>query len=173
MENQMTELSIPVPPVPILERAVGYRNEHAAHYLALWWEPCGDEVMVSDGYITFTGHWPGYLAYIQHPVVAPALANYNLGSSEEPATHRLLIDLESRQAYIVIGVEGERILASQWERQSRSQPATLFIEDLEALLRGWAETEQEEIPMEEIMRRIEEDQKAVETLRAWMDAQIP
>ena len=58
MENTLTVLAIPVPPEPILEQAVGYRNDRNAHYLALWWEPCGDEAMVSDGFITFTGHWP-------------------------------------------------------------------------------------------------------------------
>ena len=173
MQNQMTRLPIPVPLAPILERAVGYRNQREAHYLALWWEPCGDEVMVSDGYVTFTGHWPGYLAYVQHRLVAPALVNYNLGSSEDPATHRILIDLESRQAYIVLGAEGERILASQWEHHPQTPPALLFMEDLEALLREWTESKQAEITMEEVMCRMEEDQKAVETLRTWMDAQIP
>ena len=55
MQNQMTVLPIPVPPAPILEQAVGYQNDRHARFLALWWEPCGDEVMVSDGFVTFTG----------------------------------------------------------------------------------------------------------------------
>ena len=173
MEYQMTRLHIPVPPVSILERAVGYQNQRNARYLALWWEPCGDEAMVSDGYITFTGHWPGYLVFVQHSLIAPALANYNLGSSEDFATHRLLIDLESRQAYIVLQAEAERILAAQWDHQLRNPPATLFMEDLEALLREWTEIRQEDLTMEDVMRRMEEDQKAVETLRSWMDAQLP
>ena len=173
MDFQMTRLCIPVPPTPILERAVGYQNQHNAHFLALWWEPCGDEVMVSDGIVSFTGHWPGYLTYVQHSLIAPALINYNLGSSEGFATHRLLIDLDSRQAFVVLAAEAERILSSQWERQPRNPPVTLFMEDLEPLLREWAKSLQAEVSMEQVLSRMAEDQKAVDTLRVWLDAQIP
>ena len=173
MDFQMSRLRIPVPPASILERAVGYQNQKNARYLALWWEPCGDEVMVSDGIVSFTGHWPGYLAYVQHPLVAPALVNYNLGSSEDFATHRLLIDLDTRQAFVVLVAEAERILSLQWEQQPRNPPVTLFMEDLEPLLREWAKSLQAEVSMEEVLSRMAEDQKAVDTLRAWLDAQIP
>ena len=173
MDFQVTRLRIPVPPVSILERAVGYQNQRNARYLALWWEPCGDEVMVSDGIVSFTGHWPGYLAYVQHPLVAPALINYNLGSSEDFATHRLLIDLDTRQAFVFLTAECGRILASQWEQQPRNPPVTIFMEDLEPLLREWAKSLRVEVSMEEVMSHMAEDQKAVDTLRAWMDAQIP
>ncbi|HMN13796.1 MAG TPA: hypothetical protein PKD55_15900, partial [Bellilinea sp.] len=47
-------LSIPVPPAPLLEQAVGYPRGEGARYLALLWEACGDEGMVSDRYISFT-----------------------------------------------------------------------------------------------------------------------
>lgn len=173
MDFQMIRLCIPVPPASILESAVGYQNHKNAHYLALWWEPCGDEVMVSDGIVTFTGHWPGYLAYVQHALVAPALFKYNLGSSEDFATHRLLIDLDTRQASVVLVAECERILSSQWEQQPGNPPVTLFMEDLEPLLREWAKSLQAEVSMEEVLSRMTEDQKAVDTLRAWLDAQIP
>jgi len=172
MDFQMSRLCIPIPPASILERAVGYQNQHNAHYLALWWEPCGDEVMVSDGIVSFTGHWPGYLAYVQHPLVAPALVTYNLGLSEDFATHRLLIDLDTRQAYVVLTAEAERILSSQWECQPRNPPVTLFMEDLEPLLSEWARSLQADVSMKAVMSRMAEDQKAVDTLRAWMDAQI-
>ena len=172
MDFQMSRLRIPVPPASILERAVGYQNQKNARYLALWWEPCGDEVMVSDGIVSFTGHWPGYLAYVQHPLVAPALNHYNLGSSEDFAMHRLLIDLDKRQAFVVLAAECERILSSQWEQQPRNPPVTLFMEDLEPLLREWARSLQADVSMEAVMSRMAEDQKAVDILRAWMDAQI-
>jgi hypothetical protein len=171
MQTEITCLCVPVPPAHILERAIGYQNQRNARYLTLWWEPCGDEAMVSDGYITFTGNWSGYLAYIQHPLVAPELVNYNLGSSEEFATHRLLIDLEGRHVYLVSAAEGERILTTQWASQTRTPPVTVFMEDLESLLQGWVETRHETISMQEIFRQIQEDQHAVEALRAWMDAQ--
>ena len=93
LNDHFLPLSIPVPPAPILERAVGYQNERNARYLALWWEPCGDEVMVADGYVSFTGHWSGYLAFIQHRRIYPLLVGLNLGSSEEAADYHLVIDL--------------------------------------------------------------------------------
>jgi hypothetical protein len=61
MNPKLNPMDIPVPPAPILERAVGYQNNRDARYLALWWELAGDEAMVSDGLVTFTGHWAGYL----------------------------------------------------------------------------------------------------------------
>ena len=79
----MTRLKIPVPPAPILEQAVGYRNARDARFLALWWEPCGDEAMVSDGFETFTGNWRGYQAYVLHKSVISQLKAYNLGSSDD------------------------------------------------------------------------------------------
>ncbi len=173
MDFQMARLCIPVPPASILERAVGYQNQKNARYLALWWEPCGDEVMVSDGMVSFTGHWPGYLAYVQHPLVAPVLANYNLGSSEDFATHRLMINLDTRQAYVALAAKADRILSLQWEQQPRNSPVTLFMEDLEPVLREWARSLQADVSMEAVMSRMAEDQKAVDTLRAWMDAQVP
>ena len=66
MKNQRPPLNIPVPPEPILEQAVGFQNDRNVRYLALWWEPAGDEAMLSDGFVTFTGHWPGYMAFIHH-----------------------------------------------------------------------------------------------------------
>lgn len=172
MDFQRSRLCIPVPAASILECAVGYQNQKNARYLSLSWEPCGDEVMVSDGIVSFTGHWPGYLTYVQHSLIAPALVNYNLGSSEDFPTHRLLIDLDMRQAFVVLAAEAEQILSSQWEQQPRNLPVTLFMEDLEPLLREWARNLQAEVSMQEVLSWMAEDQKAVDTLRAWMDAQI-
>jgi hypothetical protein len=172
MEKQLTQLNIPVPPAPILEQAVGYRNERHARFLALWWEPCGDEAMVSDGFITFTGHWPGYLAYVQHRSVYAHLAAYNLGSSEEPAEFRLVIDLQDRQAFIAPGKEAERLLISQWQRGPvMEKPFSFSSEDLEKWVEGFIG--QHPIPsMEELMRRMDEDKNWVATLQRWLDDQI-
>ena len=91
---------IPLPvPVPWeLESALGYPL--GRRYLAVWWEPAGDGAVWDDGVVSTDAEWEAFLAYVQHPVVAPALAPYNLGSSDTPAVHRLLLDLEERRAYI-------------------------------------------------------------------------
>ncbi len=111
MIPEMIHLAIPVPPAPVLERAVGYQNIRNARFLALWWEPAGDEAMVSDGFATFTGDWPGYLAYVQHKAVYQHLVSYNLGSSDEPAEYHLVINLLERKAYMARSRDAEMVLA--------------------------------------------------------------
>jgi hypothetical protein len=96
-------IPLPIPVPPSLAGALGYGGE--AQYLAIWWEAAGweaagDEPMWSDGRTTTNGWWQGFLAYVQHPRVEPYLEPYDLGSSEEPAAHYLLLDLVERQAYI-------------------------------------------------------------------------
>jgi hypothetical protein len=171
MEKQMTQLNIPVPPVPILEQAVGYRNERHARFLALWWEPCGDEAMVSDGFVTFTGHWPGYLAYVQHRAVHPQLAAYNLGSSEDPAKFRLVIELEERLAFIAPCKEAERLLFSQWGT-SQEKPVTISSEEMEKWLADLSEQLSHFPSMDELLSQMAEDQKHVAILRQWLDEQV-
>ena len=171
MEKQLTQLNIPVPPAPILEQTVGYRNYRNARFLALWWEPCGDEAMVSDGLVTFTGLWPGYLAYVQHRSVHFQLAAYNLGSSEDPAEYRLVIDLENRQAFIAPCKEAEGLLTSQWGT-SREKPVAISSEEMEKWLADLSEQLSHFPSMDELLSQMAEDQKHVATLQHWLDEQI-
>lgn len=165
-------LSIPVPPVPLLEQAVGYRRGEEARYLALWWEPCGDEVMVSDGYISFTGHWPGYLAYVQHRTIYPHLIGFNLGSSECEADCRLVIDRIDQAAYILPSSQASRLLASQWEGENQpAVPQVLSLDDLEAVIKRIAEQWQPP-SNQDVMTRMSEDRAAVQALCAWLDNSI-
>jgi len=173
MENQMIQLNIPVPPAPLLEQAVGYRNCRNARYLALWWEPCGDEAMVSDGLVTFTCLWPGYLAFVQHDTVHPHLADYNLGSSECPANFHLVIDLAERRAFISPCRQADRLLATQWQKAAEQEkPLTLSSEEMEQ----WMENLEQQLShfpsMDELMSQIAEDQKCVVALEQWLDSQI-
>ena len=136
MNKRIAVATIPVPPSPVLEQAVGYENNKGARYLALWWEPGGDEAMVSDGYITFTGHWPGYLAYVHHPSVYPYLVTYNLGSSDDLAEYRLVIDLQERQAFVRPSQEAVNLLASQWETATEHlESVSLSSKDLDDLIK--------------------------------------
>ncbi len=165
----LVSLPIPVPPAPLLERAVGYQREQEAHFLALWWEPCGDEVMVSDGIVSFTGHWPGYLTYVQHPRIYPHLAAYNLGSSECEAEYRLVIDRQDRAAYILPSKQAGRLLSTQWEREETpAVPQILTLEDLEAVIKKIVE-DWRPPSNEDVMTRMKEDHAAVQALRDWLD----
>jgi hypothetical protein len=163
-------LPIPVPPAPLLEQAVGYQQGEAARYLALWWEPCGDEVIVSDGYISFTGHWPGYLAYVQHRHIYPHLIGFNLGSSECEADCQLVIDRLDRTAYILPSEQAIRLLASQWEGANQPAiPQVLSLDDLEAVIQRIVE--QWQTPSnQDVITRMSEDRTAVQALCDWLNS---
>ena len=180
MENQMFQLNIPVPPAPLLEQAVGYQNYRNARFLALWWEPCGDEVMVSDGLVTFTGLWSGYLAYVHHSAVHPHLAAYNLGSSDCPADHHLVIDLMQRRAFIYPREEADNLLMSQWQKEVVGDCPPVEQENIICLspqnLEKWVADMGQQLTqfpsMGELMSQIAEDEKCVASLEQWLDEQV-
>lgn len=180
MKMQMTPIDIPVPPAPLLEQAVGYRNYRKAHYLALWWDPCGDEAMVSDGLLTFTGLWSGYLAFVQHGAVHLHLAAYNLGSSENSADFHLVIDLDERRAFISPSKEADHLLATQWQRATdgvcplSAQEVSLSLSstDMEKWLEGLEQQLLHFPSMAELLSQIAEDEKCVAALEQWLDDQI-
>lgn len=95
-EYGLTKLPAAAPPV--LPEVLGYEGE--ARYIAGYWMPGGDEVIVDDGMLSFTGEWLAWLVYIGHPSVNRVLSAYNLGSSDEEAEHWLLIDRTEHKAYI-------------------------------------------------------------------------
>jgi hypothetical protein len=101
-------IPLPIPVPPSLAGALGYGGEE--QFLALWWETAADEAMWSDGRTTTNAWRHGFLAYIQHPRVKSYLAPYDLGSSEEPAVHYLLLDLVDHQAYIGTASQVTRFL---------------------------------------------------------------
>jgi hypothetical protein len=150
---------------------VGYENNRNARYLALWWEPAGDEAMVSDGFVTFTGHWAGYLAFIHHKTIYHHLVIYNLGSSDDPADYRLVIDLQERMAYIAKSDDAETVVAGQWEIiPNQAGQVLLSSDDFENLLQNLTEQMQFIPSMEEVRQRMERDHQAVERLLRWLDS---
>lgn len=172
MEKQMIRLDIPVPPAPILEQAVGYPNTRNACYLALWWEPCGDEVILSDGLLSYTGLCWGYLAFVQHPLVQPHLAGINLGSSECSAEFHLIIDLIERQVFIASRQEANRLLAAQWEKGGCQETRlSLSPEDLQQ----WVENLEHQLlrfpGRDELMAQMAEDEQHIAVLEKWLDEQ--
>jgi hypothetical protein len=89
------------------EQAMATRRPR--RWVALWWEPAGDELAFGDGIASGAGqlnHWP-YLDYL-HPRGAglgpiPAWLvehEIDLGSSEAPATHALVLDRDTGHARV-------------------------------------------------------------------------
>jgi len=78
----------------MLEEALGYTG--ASRWVAFSWEPFGDEMMYHDGTVSADGSWHAWLTFVRHRRIAPVLAPYHFGNSEEEARHWLLLDRETR-----------------------------------------------------------------------------
>jgi hypothetical protein len=117
-------LAVPVP--PMLEEAMGYTpfGRDEARFVTFFWSPFGDEAYFDDGWTSGTGDWQGFLAYVEHLAVWPALGanRFQLGSSEEVNTHRLLLDRLERKLYLVEDRAACLALSRQWPKSF--QPET-------------------------------------------------
>jgi hypothetical protein len=130
--------------------------------------------MVSDGLVTFTGLWPGYLAYVRHKMVHPHLTGFNLGSSENPADYHLIIDLVERRAFVAPCKVADRFQATQRNQGVKlEKPVSLSSEEIEK----WVEESEQQLLhfpcMDELMAQIAEDEKLVAALEHWLDDQTP
>ena len=128
--------------------------------------------MVSDGLVTFTGLWPGYLAYVQHKSIRTLLTGVNLGSSENPADYHLIIDLVERRAFVAPCKVADRFQATQWKQGVKQEkPLSLSSEEMEE----WVEQLEQQLlhfpSMDELMSQIAEDDKLVAELEQWLDDQ--
>lgn len=127
------------------ERAFGY--DGTARYLAAWWEPAGDEARYSDGLITADGQWHIFLDLVDERLfftIARALAcdprgRWALGSSEEPATHCLLLDCLQRAVYVAPLQQARQFLREQSSGRPTvwltPQELTGFVAELQTALR--------------------------------------
>src|SRR5215211_407783 len=91
-----TPVDLPLPPG--LTVCLGYRGD--ARFVVFHWSPFGDQLVFDDGRSSGTAQSWAFLAYKRHRAVEPLLRGYDLGSSEEEATHVLLIDREANRASI-------------------------------------------------------------------------
>jgi hypothetical protein len=89
--------------------------------VALWWEPAGDELAFADGAHSGAGqldHWP-YLDYLHAYSHFGSIYDWliehqvDLGSSDGPATHALIIDAESNTAWVAPIALAHRIVRRQ------------------------------------------------------------
>lgn len=92
--------------------ALGYDGD--ARYVAIWWEPGGDEACWSDGrQMTVGAEWPAYLALIDHNFPFPA--DPQLGGSDESARFWLVVDRHTfHDAWLVPAAVTDNILRGQW-----------------------------------------------------------
>lgn len=136
--------------------------------------PYGDEIIYSDGRLSADGHWHAWLLFTRHRTIAPHVAPYNLGSSDEEATYRLLIDRTTCALYI--GTPGEvlRALRGQYADQApASEPQgdhvfrVVTLEDFSSLIESFVEVSGPKPKgIIEAMRR---QDALTEELRVWLD----
>jgi hypothetical protein len=95
--------------------AFGYR--HGRRFVALFWEPSGDEACYDDGQSYACGccdNWL-FLAFVRRADVRAWLDGngVNLGSSDEPATHWIIADALTDNLYAAPRREASGIVHRQ------------------------------------------------------------
>lgn len=110
---------LPCPVPPMLEAAIGYEGD--ARLVAFFFD-VGDEAYAADGRVTTCGEWDAYRLYITHPLVAPHLCGYHLGSSEESPASYLLLDRQARTLSVAPVAEAQRLLSEQWGGCEQPEP---------------------------------------------------
>src|SRR5262249_33131647 len=117
----------PVP--PMLEAAFGYAGQ--ARYVGFYWESAGDELAYDDGRCGLAGaEWDAWLLFTRHHLVAPVLAAYDLGNSDAPARHWLILDRQTRTLAVAPVQEARTVVRQQWPPISAR---SLMAEEWEAI----------------------------------------
>jgi len=194
-ENGLTALPIPVPPQ--FEEALGYEGD--ARWVGFYWEPAGDEAMYDDGQASGDTNWTGYLAYVDHPAVAPHLMRpcwqcrgrgttndlenepcencygagvlpLNLGSSDFEADCWLVVDRQERRAYVApVGV-AEAFLLGQWpELPQIDLTPGQWAEMIQRLQEELGRALTQGPILDDIEDMIRQQQEAVGKMTAWLD----
>jgi hypothetical protein len=160
---------------PMLCEAVGYSG--SARYVGFYWTPCGDEIIYTDGRLSADGDWHAWLVFTRHKSIAPHLEGYNLGSSDEEATHWLLIDRQTHALYV--GAQGEvrHTLRCQYtdqdgagESQEVNASEEITPEDFMSLIESFVEVK---VPAPEAIIKAMRKQEALTTeLSVWLDLNV-
>lgn len=96
-------------------RAFGYPGNR--RFVALYWEPSGDEACYDDGVSSACGscdNWL-YLDFIHQPALARWIDENGLclGNSDEPARHWLVADAATGDLYAALRREAYSVLLAQ------------------------------------------------------------
>lgn len=128
--------------------------------------------MYSDGASSGSGQTWSSLAFKRHRAVAPHPADYDLGSSEEPAAHMLLLDREQQVATVAPVSEAHAFLAGQWPEPEPMTPELdeLFQQELSRLME---EHRNRPIDWDDINRLQREQCARMAAMLAFLDQQVP
>jgi hypothetical protein len=145
----------------MLEEALGYAG--SSRWVAFHWTPCGDELRYHDGTVSADGSWHAWLTFVHHRCIAPALAPYHFGNSEEEAYHWLVLDRETRTLFV--GAVGD---VQQCVRQAAPPLSTLdAVTALLATIRARASTPPTLQAL--VAYALQREHQLVTALTAWLD----
>lgn len=150
--------------------ALGYDGD--ARYVAIWWEPGGDEACYSDGRQMLIGaDWTSYLTLIKHNFAARRDDEISLGTSEEPARNWLIIDRHTEHdAWFVPVAVADNILRGQWPKEERHNLGAVW--SFEELLASFNNLPVLPLPSyEEIERQMQESHANYTALVAALEQQ--
>jgi hypothetical protein len=131
---------IVLPCIPEFLTAIGYPMEKypGCNLVAVFWG-AGDEAYYSNGMITATGEYEAYLLYLDNFYVITQIQEDKLllGSSEEPASHYLLIDIAAARGRIIPDVAARAALMGQWEELEFPKQQIITIPDDPGSIQGF------------------------------------
>jgi len=164
-------LEIPVP--PMLEEAIGYDGDD--RYVAFYWTPAGDAILWDTGWSSATGQWPAWLIFVRHPRIASALMSYHLGSSDQEATHWLLLDRHERTVSVSPGRDVHAFLREHnrpatWaaEPDAEAEPVVIDAAFLNTLMDEIEEV-QSTVTAEELYANLADQDQQQRRLQVWLD----
>jgi hypothetical protein len=113
-------------------------------------------------------HPHGFSGADSPPAVSPVLREYDLGSSDSEARHALILDREKLELFLAPVKAAQTFLTEQWPpvppiRMSREEYLAAVSKALKQVKRP------ADIDVEEIQRRIEEQNALVEDMQQWLD----
>jgi hypothetical protein len=123
----LVPLNILCPPNLVESIAPNYKG--SAQHIAFYWMPGGDEVIYDDGRSSGTGNWRSYLTFVKHPKIAPSLARWEFGNSNQEPIHWLLLDRAEHSFYV-----GTARNVCQFLNQQHPPAPRLSAEEYEKLL---------------------------------------
>lgn len=115
------------------ERAFGYEGK--SRWISAYWTPFGDEAMCNSDLVAGTANYRPYQRLVKQykaqitktllamgtcPRQYAGTAIYLLGSSDDPATYHLLLDLHERSIFLAAADVAARFLSSQDQQPKNS-----------------------------------------------------
>lgn len=155
---------------PLLLDGVGYGR--AARSVSLYWLPGGDELMVDDGQIAFTGRWHAYVAWTHHPYVRwQTPIGFAFGASDMQNTHRWLIDRTAGIVYAGLDATVRQVVRHQWPPAPPAPPVRLTSDEWQEIADNViTHVRQAQPPSRKaLMEAMEAEARLSRELTVWLD----